>query len=94
MTDDATIKKVATVARICISDKELSKFKADFDAVLEILNDLDSADVSDITSFDIQPVHIEKPMREDTVVDSGTKEACLELAKNTKDEYFKGPRVL
>ncbi|MFW6230648.1 MAG: Asp-tRNA(Asn)/Glu-tRNA(Gln) amidotransferase subunit GatC [Nanoarchaeota archaeon] len=96
MTTDIsdTIKRVAKVARIRIDEDEQKEFAADFKAVLDIFDTLDEADVSDITDFSIQPVQFAKEMRADDAAPSDKKDACLNLSKLRRDDFFKGPRVL
>ena len=93
MIDDETIKKVAEVARISIDEDDISKFRREFDSVLEILDGLDSADVSDIDDFLINSTMLGKVLREDEPKEGIDNESYLRLTKNSKDDYFKGPKA-
>ena len=83
MIDDETIKKVAEVARISIDEDDISKFRREFDSV----------DVSDIDDFLINSTMLGKVLREDEPKEGIDNESYLRLTKNSKDDYFKGPKA-
>ncbi|MCK4520980.1 MAG: Asp-tRNA(Asn)/Glu-tRNA(Gln) amidotransferase subunit GatC [Nanoarchaeota archaeon] len=91
--DKELIEKVASVARLKLTDAEIKKFLPELKEVLEYFSELDKADVKGVKpSF--QPVEIKNLMREDKIKKSLTQEEALRNTSHKKDGYFKGPRAV
>jgi len=85
--DEATIRHVAELARIDLADDEIDRFAEQFADILDHFEALDA--VPDVeTEPDLVNV-----LRSDEVAECLDREAALENAPETKDGYFKGPRV-
>ena len=91
--DKDLIKNVAELARLKLTDKEISGFVDDFKEILKSFSVIDKCDVKGLKpSF--QPVEIRNVMRDDDVEDSLSQEEALSNSEHKKDGYFKGPRAV
>jgi aspartyl-tRNA(Asn)/glutamyl-tRNA(Gln) amidotransferase subunit C len=95
MLNKDEVKKIALLARIGISDKEVEKYRHDMAAILDYFKKLEELDTEGI-----EPIgHItgrENVMREDKKEDFGApgKEAILANAPEVKDGFIKVKPVL
>jgi len=93
MIDKQTVEKVAEIARLNLTEKEVEKFSKDLTNILGAFEDLKKADTKNVEPT-FQPVEVKNIVREDKIENSlGSKEA-LSQTKNTEGKYFKGPRVV
>ena len=91
--DVETVKKVAHLARLEITDEEANTFTSQLGHILKYidkLNELDTKNVEPIT----QVLNIETPMREDAVAPSLGAEALLASAPEQIFENYKVPQVI
>jgi aspartyl-tRNA(Asn)/glutamyl-tRNA(Gln) amidotransferase subunit C len=87
-----TVKRVAHVARLKLSDQEIQKFSKDLEAMLGAFHDLENVDTKGVKpSF--QPIETKNVLRKDTVERSLTQEQALSNTKNKEKGFFKGPKV-
>ena len=91
MVDKKTVQKVAEVARLNLSEKELEQFQKDLNEILQAFSILEKAPQAK-PSF--QPIEIKNATRKDEVEDSLPREKALANTKNKEDGYFKGPKVV
>ncbi len=87
------IKKVANMSRLRIDEGELAGFAADFDAIINYIDQISSVDVGDISSFQSRTKNV---MREDdNAYEVGEfSDDILANAPDTKDGYIKVNKVL
>ena len=88
--DIDTIKRIAGVARIGLTDEELRKFKEEIDGFLNILNALNDAPKNDSFCFD--PSGVSDVLREDVPIVDDTADEMLG-SMNTYDGFVRGPKV-
>ncbi|MGU3494926.1 Asp-tRNA(Asn)/Glu-tRNA(Gln) amidotransferase subunit GatC [Xanthobacteraceae bacterium A53D] len=91
--DQATVRRVAHLARIAVSEDELEPLKGELNAILafvEQLADLDVADVEPMTGV----IPMELPMREDVVSDGHYPEKILANAPEAEGGFFTVPKVV
>jgi len=88
--DEELIKKIAGLARLNLTDKEIKKFKPQFKEILDTFSKLDEVNIEN-TKPSFQPVEIKNVMREDKIEESSPRDKVLELTEHKKDGYFKGP---
>jgi aspartyl-tRNA(Asn)/glutamyl-tRNA(Gln) amidotransferase subunit C len=91
--DSATVKRVAHLARIRVSDEEAEALRGELNAILgfvEQLNEVDVAGVEPMTS--VLPMAMKK--REDVVTEGGRADDILANAPLTEDHYFLVPKVV
>ena len=91
--DKGLIEKVASVARLKLTDAEIEKFLPQFSEILNAFSTLDELNV-DKTKPSFQPVELKNIMREDKTEDCLSQEKALENTEHKKDGYFKGPRAV
>ncbi len=91
--DENTVKKVAFLARLKLSDEEIRKYAEDLKSILESFHTLQQVNVDDVDpSF--QPVPIKNVTRDDEERESIPQEVALSNTSNREDGYFKGPKII
>jgi aspartyl-tRNA(Asn)/glutamyl-tRNA(Gln) amidotransferase subunit C len=91
--DKDTVRHVAEVARLELSDKELKEFQSQLKEVLDAFSKIDEVDVEGVKpSF--QPIELKNAMREDVPSECLSQEEALRNSPHKKDGYFKGPRAI
>ena len=91
--DEATVARIARLARIDVSQAELAPLAGELSHILgwiEQLAEVDTADVVPMTSV----VAMRLPWRDDRVTDGGKAEEILANAPARQDDYFVVPRVV
>lgn len=91
--DVATVKRVAHLARIRVSDEEAEALRGELNAIfgfVEQLNEVDVSGVEPMTS--VLPMPMRK--REDRVTDGGKANDIVANAPLTEDHYFLVPKVV
>ena len=93
MPDKETVRKVAEIARLDLTENELEKMSKDLEDILSAFSDIDKAKSSSIKpSF--QPFEMENVLREDKVEKSLPQGEALKNAKHKEKGYFKGPKAI
>ncbi len=91
--DKELILKVATNARINLKEEEIKEFISQFKEILDSFSKLNEVNTNNVKpSF--HPIDIKNVLREDVVKGCLSQEEALSNAKNKKDGYFKGPKVI
>ena len=91
MIDTETVKHVAKISRINLSDAELEKLSNDISNILEAFSLIKEVDTGEVKpSF--QPIEIKNVMREDVPEDCLPQEDALSNAEQKEEKFFKGPR--
>jgi aspartyl-tRNA(Asn)/glutamyl-tRNA(Gln) amidotransferase subunit C len=91
--DRETVKRVAHLARIRVSEEEAEALRGELNAILgfvEQLNEVDVTGVEPMTS--VLPMPMKK--REDRVTDGGKADDIVANAPLTEDHYFLVPKVV
>jgi aspartyl-tRNA(Asn)/glutamyl-tRNA(Gln) amidotransferase subunit C len=91
--DAATVRRVAHLARIRVTEEEVEPLCAELNTILgfvEQLNEVDIADVEPMTS--VLPMTMKK--REDKVTDGGIAGDIVANAPATEGHYFLVPKVV
>jgi len=87
------VKKVASVARLNLSEKELDRFSGELDKILDAFRELESIDTVNVKpSF--QPIPMSNVLREDKVKPSLPQAKAIKNAKNREAGFVKGPKIL
>ncbi len=91
--DKELVKKIAKLARLELSEKEIKEFVPQLKEVLDAFSKLQEADTRGVgPSF--QPVVIKNRLREDRSRQGLFQKDVLELAEHKKEGYFKGPKAI
>jgi aspartyl/glutamyl-tRNA(Asn/Gln) amidotransferase C subunit len=88
--DEKTVRKVAKVARLDLSDEEVSRYAADLEDILSMFEVLDDAPAME--DFDLAPVPVEDRLRDDEVRPYPDP-ARLRKEMRTADGWVRGPRL-
>ncbi len=91
--DQATVRRIARLARIAVTDDEVPHLQGELNAILgfvEQLNEVDVAGVEPMTS--VTPMTMKK--RQDVVNDGNDPERVLKNAPVREDGYFVVPKVV
>jgi aspartyl-tRNA(Asn)/glutamyl-tRNA(Gln) amidotransferase subunit C len=91
--DNATVRRIARLARIAVADDEIEHLKGELNAMLafvEQLSEVDIAGVEPMTS--VMPMKMRE--RPDQVTDGGIAAEILANAPARQDDFFMVPRVV
>ncbi|GAB4352095.1 MAG: Asp-tRNA(Asn)/Glu-tRNA(Gln) amidotransferase subunit GatC [Oricola sp.] len=91
--DLATVKRVAKLARIAVTDEEAAKMEGELNTILgfvEQLNEVDVEGVEPMTS--VTPMEMKK--RADIVTDGNKADDIVANAPATEDNFFLVPKVV
>ncbi|WP_066811101.1 MULTISPECIES: Asp-tRNA(Asn)/Glu-tRNA(Gln) amidotransferase subunit GatC [Sphingomonas] len=91
--DAATVKKIASLARIAITDEEVAKIAPELDNILgwiEQLGEVDTSSVEPMTAVIANTLRL----RDDVVTDGGKRDAVLANAPQAEHGFFTVPKVI
>ena len=91
--DTATVRRIASLARIRLEEEEVGRMQAELNGILGWIEQLQAVDTTGI-----EPMAgggaVTLPLREDVVTDGGTPEKVLANAPDRMGEYFGVPKVV
>lgn len=91
--DISTVKRVAHLARIAVSDDDAERMTGELNAILGFVEQLNEVDVDGIDPMtSVTPMDMR--MREDKVTDGGIAAAVVSNAPVTEDNFFVVPKVV
>jgi aspartyl-tRNA(Asn)/glutamyl-tRNA(Gln) amidotransferase subunit C len=91
MVDAETVKHVARISRINLTDAEVEKFSGQLSEVLDSFSLIKEVDTENIKpSF--QPTEMKNAVRDDIPEDCLTQDEALSNAEQKEEKFFKGPR--
>jgi aspartyl-tRNA(Asn)/glutamyl-tRNA(Gln) amidotransferase subunit C len=91
--DKDTVKRVARLARMSVTEDEAENLKGELNSILdwvELLNEVDVADVEPMTSVVTQ----EMKKRDDVITDGNYADRVVSNAPASEDNYFMVPKVI
>lgn len=91
--DKELIEKVASVARLNLTDAEIKKFLPQMKDILDAFSKIDKVN-TEKTKPSFQPVELKNSLRKDKKGKCLTQEEALSNTEHKKDGYFKGPRAI
>jgi aspartyl-tRNA(Asn)/glutamyl-tRNA(Gln) amidotransferase subunit C len=91
--DQATVRRIARLARIAVSDAEVPHLQDEINAILAFVAELDAVDVSGVEPM-TSVIPMTLPMREDVVTDGDIEPAVLANAPLAEDGFFLVPKVI
>ncbi|MFC0673378.1 Asp-tRNA(Asn)/Glu-tRNA(Gln) amidotransferase subunit GatC [Brachybacterium hainanense] len=87
------VARLADLARIQLTDDEISRFAGEFDAIMDAV-----ASVSEVATADVpatsHPIPMTNVFREDVVTETLTQEEALSGAPDPEDGRFGVPQIL
>ena len=91
--DTKTVRRIAHLARIGVTDDEVEHLKGELNAILNFVEQLKEVNVDGIEPMtSVTPMAMRK--RADTVTDGGDADAVTANAPATQDHYFMVPKVV
>ncbi|AIJ86871.1 Asp-tRNA(Asn)/Glu-tRNA(Gln) amidotransferase subunit GatC [Brucella melitensis] len=91
--DISTVKRVAHLARIAVSEDDAESMTGELNAILGFVEQLNEVDVEGIEPMtSVTPMKMR--MREDKVTDGGIAAAVVANAPVTEDNFFVVPKVV
>ncbi len=91
--DEATVRRIAKLARIAVTDEEARSFEGELSTILDWVEQLDEVDVSGVAAM-TSVVHMEMKKREDEVSDGGYPEKVVANAPARENNFFLVPKVV
>jgi aspartyl-tRNA(Asn)/glutamyl-tRNA(Gln) amidotransferase subunit C len=91
--DQATVKRVARLARIKLKDEDIPRLEGELNSILgwiEQLNEVDVSGVEPLTSV----VSMKMKMRKDVVADGHNPASVVKNAPVQDDNFFAVPKVV
>jgi aspartyl-tRNA(Asn)/glutamyl-tRNA(Gln) amidotransferase subunit C len=91
--DQATVRRIAHLARIAVTDAEVPHLQSEINAILAFVEDLAKVDVEGVEPM-TSVIPLKLPMREDVVTDGEIQALILANAPLTEDGFFLVPKVV
>ena len=88
-----TVRRVAFLARLRLSDQELADYATKLGDVLEYVKTLNEVDTSSVQPM-VHAVELSNVFREDQVLPSLPRSEALQNAPKTDGTYFLVPQIL
>ena len=91
--DAATVRRIAHLARIAVSEAEIPHLAGELNAMLAFVEQLSEVDVEGVEPMtSVTPMEMKK--RPDVVTDSGIPDDIVGNAPATDDHFFLVPKVV
>ena len=91
--DQATVRRIARLARIAVTDEEVPHLQSELNSMLSFVEQLNEVNVDGVEPMtSVTPMAMKK--REDNVTDGGIPDAVTGNAPMTEDHYFLVPKVV
>ncbi len=91
--DQASVRKIAHLARIRVPDDEVAALAGELNAILAFVETLDEVDVTGVEAMtSVMPVPMKK--RADVVDDGGIADLVTANAPASEDGFFTVPKVI
>ncbi len=91
--DLATVKRVARLARLAVSDEDAARMTGELNGILGFVEQLDEVDVMGVEPMtSVTPMAMKK--RADVVTDGNKADAIVANAPATDRNYFQVPKVV
>ena len=91
--DQATVRRIAHLARIAVTDEEVPHLQGELNAILAFVEQLNEVDVDGVEPMtSVTPMVMKK--RQDVVTDGGYADMIVANAPATEDNFFLVPKVV
>jgi aspartyl-tRNA(Asn)/glutamyl-tRNA(Gln) amidotransferase subunit C len=91
--DAATVRRIAHLARIAVTDAEVPHLQGELNAMLAFVEQLSEVNVEGVEPMtSVMPMEMKK--RPDVVNDGGIADAIIMNAPATEDHFFLVPKVV
>ena len=91
--DEATVRRVAKLARIAVADEDVGHLAGELNAILAFVEELGALDVAEVEPMtSVTPMAIK--MREDRVTEGEQPDRVLANAPAREGDFFVVPKVV
>ncbi len=91
--DQASVRRIAHLARIKLADGEVAPLQDELNAILAFVEELSAVDVEGVEPMtSVMPMAMKK--RADVVTDGGYPEVIVATAPRSEDNFFVVPKVV
>ena len=91
--DAATVRRIAHLARIAVTDAEVPHLQGELNAMLAFVEQLSEVNVEGVEPMtSVMPMELKK--RPDVVTDGGIPDDIVRNAPATEDHFFLVPKVV
>ncbi len=91
--DSSTVKKVASLARIAVTDADAEKLVPEINSIIGWVEQLGEVDVTGVEAMTaVIPNHLR--LRDDVVTDGGIRDKVLANAPQAEHGFFAVPKVI
>ncbi|MEM9105061.1 MAG: Asp-tRNA(Asn)/Glu-tRNA(Gln) amidotransferase subunit GatC [Pseudomonadota bacterium] len=91
--DLATVKRVAHLARIAVTDEEAAKMEGELNTILGFVEQLNEVDVDGVEAMtSVMPMPMKE--RDDAVTDGGKADDIVANAPESDENFFLVPKVV
>jgi aspartyl-tRNA(Asn)/glutamyl-tRNA(Gln) amidotransferase subunit C len=91
--DQATVKRVARLARLKVKDEDLPRLAGELNSILHWIEQLNAVDVSNVEPL-TSVVSVKMKMRKDEVTDGNYAARIVSNAPAQDDSFFMVPKVV
>ena len=91
--DQATVRRIARLARIAVEEQEIPHLQGEINAILSFVEELGAVNVDGVEPM-TSVIPMKLPMREDVVTDGEIADKVLANAPLTEDGFFLVPKVI
>jgi len=91
--DQATVRRIARLARIAVDESEIPHLQGEINAILSFVEELSAVNVEGVEAM-TSVIPMKLPMREDVVTDGEIAAQVLANAPLTEDGFFLVPKVV
>ena len=91
--DEATVRRIARLARIKVTDAEARALEGELSGILDWVKQLDEVDTEGVAPM-TRVVAMTLKQRRDTVTDGGIADDVLANAPATENHFFAVPKVV
>jgi len=91
--DQATVRRIAHLARIAVTDEEVPHLQGELNAILAFVEQLNEVDVSGVEPMtSVTPMAMKK--RQDVVTEGGIADQIVANAPEHEGHFFTVPKVV
>ncbi len=91
--DSDTVRRIAHLARIAVTDEEVEHLQGELNAILAFFEQLAEVDVENVEPMtSVTPMEMKK--RADVVTDGGIADDIVKNAPATEEHFFVVPKVV
>jgi aspartyl-tRNA(Asn)/glutamyl-tRNA(Gln) amidotransferase subunit C len=91
--DQATVRRIAHLARIAVTDEEVPHLQGEINAILSFVEALGAVDVEGVEPM-TSVIPMKLPMRADVVTDGEIGRLVLANAPLTEGDFFLVPKII